>query len=143
MTNKKIIWQTEKAGFEEAVEYLKGRALGAIQSMRTPWKSFNSATVDGLEWSSMTVIAGRPASGKTAILQHLIRDAMEINSTQRMRVLNFQLEMPKRSLAIREFSAAADLSYKQLCSAGGYNLSATELEKIAKYAELKIGRAHV
>jgi len=138
MTNKKLAWQSEKAGFEEAVAYLKGRAIGAIQSMKTPWNSFNAATVDGLEWSSMTVIAGRPASGKTAILQHLIREAMEINSTQQMRVLNFQLEMPKRSLAIREFSAAAGLSYKQLCSAGGYKLSVTELEKIAKYAEYRI-----
>ena len=135
---KKTPWQSEKAGFEEAVEYLKGRAIGSIQSMRTPWSSFNAATVDGLEWSSMTVIAGRPASGKTAILQHLIRDAMEINSTQRMRVLNFQLEMPKRSLAIREYSAAAGLSYKQLCSAGGYTLTVDDFERIAKYTEMRI-----
>lgn len=136
--NKKTPWQSEKAGFEEAVEYLKGRAIGSIQSMKTPWSSFNAATIDGLEWSSMTVIAGRPASGKTAILQHLIRDAMEINSTQRMRVLNFQLEMPKRSLAIREYSAAAGLSYKQLCSAGGYTLKVEDFEKIARYTEKRI-----
>lgn len=136
--NKKLPWQSEKAGFEEAIEYLKGRALGYIQSMKTPWNSFNAATVDGLEWSSMTVIAGRPASGKTAILQHLIREAMEINSTQKMRVLNFQLEMPKRSLAIREYSASEGLSYKQLCSAGGYTLTVNELEKIAKYTEMRI-----
>jgi replicative DNA helicase len=138
MLQKKIPWQSEKAGFEEAVEYLKGRALGSIQSMRTPWNSFNSATVDGLEWSSMTVIAGRPASGKTAILQHLIRDAMEINSTQRMRVLNFQLEMPKRALAIREYSAATGLSYKQLCSASGGKLTVEDFEKIAAYTERRI-----
>ena len=138
MLKRKPRWKSEKASFEEAFEYIKGRAIGSIQSMKTPWNSFNAATVDGLEWSSMTVIAGRPASGKTAILQHLIRSAMEINSAQRMRVLNFQLEMPGRSLAIREYSAATGLTYKQLCSGGNHKLIVDDFEKIASYTERRI-----
>lgn len=135
---KEKIWKSEKAGFEEAIGYIAGRSKGAIHSMKTPWSSFNTATVDGLEWSSLTVIAGRPGSGKTAVLQHLIREAFPLNVGQSMRVLNFQLEMPQRSMAIREFSSVTHNSYRELCSAGGFIVNDEILNKIQSYKDIRI-----
>jgi len=132
------IWKSEKEGFEDAIGYIAGRAKGLIHSMKTPWSSFNTATVDGLEWSSLTVIAGRPGSGKTAVLQHLIREAFPLNVGQTMRVLNFQLEMPQRSMAIREFSSVTSNSYRELCSAGGFKVDEPILEKIKMYKDVRI-----
>ena len=47
-----------------------------------------------------------------------------------MRVLNFQLEMPQRSMAIREFSSVTKNSYRELCSAGGFKVNEEILQKI-------------
>jgi replicative DNA helicase len=132
------IWRSEKKGFEEAIAYIKGRSEGVIHSMKTPWNSFNNATVDGLEWHSLTVIAGRPASGKTAILQQLIREAYPLNVGQTIRVLCFNFEMPQRTMAIREFSSVTDNSYRELCSAGGFKINENIIDKILLYKDQRI-----
>ncbi len=43
-------WKNQKAGYLEALEYIKGRREGVITSLKTPWLKFNDATTDGIEW---------------------------------------------------------------------------------------------
>ena len=63
----KVKWKTQKEGFVESLAYLQGRMRGTITSIKTPWDSFNEATINGIEWHSTTVIGARPATGKTII----------------------------------------------------------------------------
>ena len=110
-------WSTQEKHFKDAIKYLKGRRDGTITSLLTPWPKVNEATTNGLEWHSMTVMGGRPGTGKTTIKDQLIRGAFKLNPASNMRVLEFSLEMLGKTSAIRGMSAHTGRSYKQLCSA--------------------------
>lgn len=130
-------WSTQKNGFQESLLYLKGRKEGTIKSLRTPWKKFNDATTDGIEWNSMTVIGGRPGSFKTGLKDQLIRESFKINHGDKYRVLEFSLEMLQRVSAIREYSSLLGKSYKYLCSADG-TLSEEHLKICFEYAKERV-----
>jgi replicative DNA helicase len=130
-------WNSQREGFQESLRYLQGRMKGEIKSLRTPWVKFNNATTDGLEWNTFTVIAGRPASGKTLIAEQIVRESFPLNPGENFRVLQFQFEMLARTSAIREYSSVIGRSYKYLCSADG-KLSSDDLQKCYDYAKAKI-----
>ena len=130
-------WASQKEGFQESLKYLQGRMRGSIKSLRTPWPKFNDATTDGIEWNTLTVIGGRPASGKTLIAEQIVRESFPLNQGENFRVLQFQFEMLARTSAIREYSSVIGKSYKYLCSADG-KLSDSDLQKCYDYAKLKI-----
>jgi replicative DNA helicase len=131
------IWKSQKEGLKESLDYLKGRKEGVITSIKTPWSKFNDATTDGLEWNTLTVIAGRPGSGKTLIKDQIIREAFVLNPNEVFNVLEFQLEMLARMSAVREYSAVLSKSYKYLCSADG-ELSEEDLQRCYEYAKKKV-----
>ena len=66
-------WKSQKEAYQESLIYLKGRKNGLITSIKSPWSKFNNASTNGIEWNSMTVIGGRPGSGKTLIKDQIIR----------------------------------------------------------------------
>jgi replicative DNA helicase len=133
-------WKSQKEGFQESLSYLKGRMEGSIKSFRTPWAKFNDATTDGIEWNSMTVIGGRPGSGKTLLKDQIIREGFPLNPGQDFRVLEFQFEMLARVSAIREYSSILGKSYKYLCSAdrAAGKLKGDDLQKCFEYAKERI-----
>jgi replicative DNA helicase len=120
--------------YEQAIEYIKKRRDGDIRSIKTPWNSFNRATMNGIEWNSLTVIAGRPASGKTLIGSIITRDAFIYNPEQDFCVLDFQFEMLSRTIAMREISAKTNISSKILNSANE-KISDEDLESAIKFCE--------
>ena len=138
-------WKNQRDGFLEALQYMKGRKEGLITSFKTPWSRMNDATTDGLEWNSMTVIGGRPGTGKTLIKDQLIREGIKLNCTPEeyqsakfpFRVLEFQFEMVKRVSAMREFSSVLGKSYKYICSADG-KISDTDLTLCYEYAKRRV-----
>lgn len=134
---KKKLWKDQKQGFLDSLVYLKGRKDGEIRSLKTPWEKFNDATTDGLEWHSMTVIGGRPGSGKTLIKDQIVREAFVLNPDEKFRVLEFQFEMLARTSAIREFSSVLGKSYKYLCSADG-QLSNEDLAVCYEHAKERV-----
>lgn len=131
------LWSDQKKGFEESLVYLQGRMKGTITSIKTPWAKFNDATTDGIEWNSLTVIAGRPGSGKTLIKDQLIRESFALNKNEKFRVLEFQLEMLPRVSAIREYSSILGKTYKYLCSAEG-KLSEADLQTCYEHAKKRV-----
>jgi replicative DNA helicase len=135
--SKQNLWKSQKEGFADSLKYLKGRMEGRIKSIKTPWDKFNDATTDGLEWHSMTVIGGRPGSGKTLIKDQIVREAFKLNPTENFRVLEFQFEMLARTSAIREYSSILGKSYKYLCSADG-TLTQEDLQICYNYAKEKV-----
>ena len=110
-------WKGQRDGFTQALQYMQGRQKGLIKSIKTPWPKFNDAGVDGLEWNTLTVIAGRSGAGKTLVKDNIISNAFVLNKGENFRVLEFQFEMMARVSAIREFSSIVNLPYKTLCSA--------------------------
>ena len=118
MSNSEPAWDGQYKAFNEALKYMLDRQSGKEKSIQTPWPKFNDAVTDGLEWNTLTVIGGRPGSGKTLIKDQIIRESFVLNPEEDFRVLEFQFEMVGRTSAIREFSSITGKTYKQLCSAG-------------------------
>ena len=130
-------WVGQHAAFSEALKYMNARSKGEEKSIYTPWPKFNDAATDGLEWNTLTVIGGRPGSGKTLIKDQIIRESFALNPNDGFRVLEFQFEMVGRTSAIREFSSMTGKTYKELCSAGSI-LQPDVLNKCLMYAKERV-----
>jgi replicative DNA helicase len=140
-----IRWKSQKDGFQEALNYMLGRRDGTITSFKTPWTKMNDATTDGLEWGSLTVIGGRPGTGKTLIKDQIIREGIKKNCTLEeyesarfpFRVLEFQFEMVNKVSAMREFSSVLGKPYKYICSAG-VRISDEDMIMCRDYSRIRI-----
>ena len=130
-------WDGQYKAFNEALKYMLDRQSGKEKSIYTPWAKFNDAVTDGLEWNTLTVIGGRPGSGKTLIKDQIIRESFVLNPHDKFRVLEFQFEMVGRTSAIREFSSITGKTYKELCSAGS-KLSSEVFNKCHLYAKDRV-----
>lgn len=130
-------WGGQYTSFNEALKYMHNRAKGEEKSIYTPWPKFNDATTDGLEWNTLTVIGGRPGSGKTLLKDQIIRESFSLNPHDDFRVLEFQFEMVGRTSALREFSSITGKTYKELCSAGS-QISSDVLIKCHEYAKQRV-----
>ena len=130
-------WGGQYTAFNEALRYMLDRQSGKEKSIQTPWPKFNDAITDGLEWNTLTVIGGRPGSGKTLIKDQIIRESFALNPNDGFRVLEFQFEMVGRTSAIREFSSMTGKTYKELCSAGSI-LQPDVLNKCLMYAKERV-----
>ena len=129
-------WSSQKTAYRKALSYVYARQQGTITSFKTPWEKVNDAGVNGLEWQSMTVIGGRPGTGKTLIKDQMIREAFSNNKGQNMRVLEFQFEMVARASKVREFCSVLGKPYKYVCSAYEKNkLTKEDFDKL--YAHSK------
>lgn len=136
-TKKPQRWKSQRQGFLDSLHYMQGRMRGEIKSFKTPWTKVNDATTDGFEWHSVTVIGGRPGSGKTLIKDQIIREGFKLNAGENFRVLEFQFEMLARTSAIREYSSVLGKSYKYLCSADG-KISEEHLKMCYEYAKERV-----
>lgn len=134
---KKHKWTNQRQGFLDSLHYMQGRMRGEIKSFKTPWPKVNDATTDGFEWHSVTVIGGRPGSGKTLIKDQIVREGFKLNAGENFRVLEFQFEMLARTSAIREYSSVLGKSYKYLCSADG-KISPEDLRACHDYAKERV-----
>ena len=137
MSKAQKAWAGQYQAFNEALKYMSNRMHGEERSILTPWSKFNDAGTDGIEWNTLTVIGGRPGSGKTLIKDQIIRESFVLNPSEDFRVLEFQFEMVGRTSAIREFSSLTGLTYKQLCSAGS-TLSSSVLNNCHQYAKQRV-----
>lgn len=134
-------WVSRLQAYDKAIEYMRGRANGVITSLKTSSPKINNAGIDGFEWGTATCIAGRPGSGKSLYKEQLIREFFEINTTEKFRVLDFDLEMLLLVTALREFSKVLGKSYKYLCSAEkdefNQKLTKAEFQRLQSYVEQK------
>ena len=137
MSKVKPAWDGQYQAFNDALKYMLARRDGDEKSIQTPWPKFNDAVTDGLEWNTLTVIGGRPGSGKTLIKDQIIRESFVLNPAEDYRVLEFQFEMVGRTSALREFSSITGKTYKELCSAGSV-LEAEVFNKCHMYAKERI-----
>ena len=114
---------------DEAVRYIDDRRHGRIISLKTPWAKYNQVAMGGIEWFTMHTIAGASGSGKTAILNQLETQLIELNPTERFDILSFNFEMLARNLVARKFSKATEKTVKDIFSADS-PLSDKDFERI-------------
>lgn len=115
-TTKPKLWKHISDIHKDGIAYMENRRDGTIKSISTPWKKFDDAGIGGLEWGTITVIGGRPGSGKTLIVNQITRQAHTLNPTQDFCVLDFQFEMSNKTTAVREFSSIVRKTYRELVS---------------------------
>lgn len=125
--------------YTQAIDYALKRRSGEILSIKTPWLKFNEVSMNGLEWNSLTVIAGRPGSGKTLIGSMISREAFRLNPEQDFCVLDFQFEMLARNIALREISSNINVNVRKLASVGG-TITDDDLEAAVKYCDANKNR---
>lgn len=100
----------------KGINYMLDRRDGKIKSLKTPWAKFDDIGMGGLEWGTILTIGGRSGDGKTAIMLQITRNLHKLNPTEDFAVLDFQFEMTSEKTALREFSAFAKKSIKELGS---------------------------
>lgn len=129
-------WKSHAEHYKDALKYMLDRRNGDVYSFKTPWPKFNNASTQGIEFNTITVIGGRPASGKTLLVDQMVREGFALNPGLNLRVLQFQFEMLGRSSKLREFSAVAKKTYKYLCSAEDEGVVITKevFDKCKNYA---------
>lgn len=127
-------WKSQLDSFKEAVKYIDKRSRGEVLSLITPWEAVNKIGIDGFEFPTTVVIAGRPGSGKSLAEQQLVKHAFANTQLKGLRALRFQYEMVGRVSAIREFSSVLEKSYSYICSAEENILSEQELIACKVYA---------
>ncbi len=113
----------EEAARKE-LRYIHGRMTNEIKSIKTPWRKFNRAGMNGLEWGSIVTIAGMSGSGKTAILNELETGLFELNPNEKFAVLSFNFEMIARRLVGRKISKNLRMTTTQI-----YNADTDEPDK--------------
>ena len=127
----------EKAARQE-LNYIKGRMDGNFKSLLTPWRKFNQASMNGIEWGSIITVAGMSGSGKTAILNELETGLFEMNPKEKFAVLSFNFEMMARRLVGRKISKSLNITVKQMYNADleetSRNISQEQYQKAVEYA---------
>ena len=101
----------------EASTYIDDRRHGRIVSLKTPWEKYNKVSMGGIEWYSVHIIAGASGSGKTAILNQLETELIELNPQEEFDILSFNFEMLAKNLVARKYSKALNKTVKELFSA--------------------------
>jgi len=125
---------------DSALEYIDGRRKGRIKSIKTPWKKFNDAHLDGIEWQKIIAIGGMSSSGKTLIAAQLERELFDLNPEEQFMVLSFNMEMPSRQIVIRNIIGRHNIKNDELMSAKGLTLSDEKFEMIRVDLKNEFGR---
>jgi replicative DNA helicase len=121
------------------LRYIKGRMDNQIKSLKTPWKKFDKAGMNGIEWGSIITIAGMSGSGKTAILNELESGLFALNPQENFAVLSFNFEMIARRLVGRKISKKLKMTTTQIYNADvenpTENIKADTYQRAITYVE--------
>lgn len=138
---KALPWRHISQASNAALRYIDGRRKGEIKSLTTPWKKFNNISMGGIEWQTITTIAGMSGSGKTAVLGQLETGLKDLNPDEDFAILSFNFEMLSSRLVARKLSNKMKITTQQLYSASdsfklndNYYMNAVqEARKLNKY----------
>ena len=135
---KKLPFITIEEAARQELRYIRDRMEGKAKSLVTPWRKFNEASMNGIEWGSIITIAGMSGSGKTAILNELETGLFDKNPDEQFAVLSFNFEMIARRLVGRKISKKLKISVKQMYNADlvepDKNISKQQYDKAVEYA---------
>lgn len=117
------------------VEYIDKRRKGGFKSLATPWRKFNEVCMGGIEWNTITTIAGMSGSGKTAVQGQLETGLKDLNPNENFSVLSFGFEMLSSKLVGRKISNKTKLTTQELYSGkSGFILNDAQFAQVEKAA---------
>lgn len=102
---------------EEEITYIENRKSGEEKSLKTSWKCFNAAGLNGLTFNEVNLIGGLSGSGKSLIINQLETALFELNKDIDFIMVTFTFEMSARRQIGRKFSTKLKKSIQQLYSA--------------------------
>ena len=124
---------------DESVRYIQARKDKTIVPLKTRWSKFNKDCCGGLEPNMILTIAGGSGSGKSAFVNTLETDLIDLNTDQDIVILDFSFEMLSYRQIGRKLSNRLRRTTSELYSANDSIDDATldkvkeEAEKIKKY----------
>lgn len=120
----------------DILKYIDGRRKGEFKSLKTPWEKFNDACMGGIEWQTITTIAGVSGSGKTAIVNQLETALFDLNPEEKFSILSLNFEMLSKKLIGRKISHDLKLTTTELYSAvKNVNISDDTFEEAVKVTQ--------
>lgn len=100
--------------YMDKIEYLM-KTPEAVTGIATGYKDYDRLTL-GLQPGDVTVIAGRPGMGKSALILSIVIQALKINPD--MHVAYFSLEMPAEQIVQRAAAIVGGVNLQTLRSGG-------------------------
>jgi replicative DNA helicase len=120
MEEEKKVRGLKYIGIESAakdiITYMNKRRNGLALSLKTPWKKLNEACMGGIEWQTITTIAGMSGSGKSSIINELETGLFDLNPNEDFSVLNFNFEMLAMKIIGRKLSKELGMTTIELYS---------------------------
>lgn len=89
---------------KEAVKYIRQRKNHEIQPLKTRWNKFNIMCGGGIEPGCVYTIAGTSGTGKSAFINCIENDLIEMNPGKELVILSFSFEMLSMRTFVRKLS---------------------------------------
>lgn len=118
----------------ESVKYIKDRKEHNIVPLKTGWNKFNKVCCGGIEPNMIFTIAGTSGSGKSAFVNTLENNLIDLNPDQEIVILNFSFEMLGYRNIGRKLSNKLRRTTSELYSAEN-DLSDEDFAKVEAVAE--------
>lgn len=118
----------------ESVKYIKDRKDHNIIPLKTGWTKFNKVCCGGIEPNMIFTIAGTSGSGKSAFVNTLENNLIDLNPDQDIVILNFSFEMLGYRNIGRKLSNKLRRTTSELYSAEN-DLSDEDFAKVEAVAE--------
>ena len=117
---------------EETLKYINDRRKGNIISLKTRWNKFNNVCF--IEPNMIYTIAGTSGTGKSAFVNTITNDLIDLNPSQEIVILNFSFEMLSYRNVGRLLSNKLKMTTNELYSQYK-NLNDTEYQHIKDTAK--------
>lgn len=114
----------------EIMDFIKDRRTGRIKSLRTKWHKFNNQMLNGVEPNVIITIAGISGSGKSAFINSLETDLIDLNPNIDVVVLSFNFEMLSSRQVGRKLSYKLNKTVKELYSGNSEKIAEEDLNKV-------------
>ena len=119
---------------KESLSYIDARRKHIITPLKTRWKKFNRVCCGGIEPNMIFTIAGGSGSGKSAFVNTLESDLIDLNKRQNIVVLSFSFEMVSSRNVGRKLSNRLRRTTSELYSAE-IDLTDSEFQKVEATAK--------
>lgn len=102
---------------QTALGLMEDRQRGLNLPLRTRWTKLNRVLLGGIDWNTNIVIPALSGSGKSAFVNILVKDLVNINTNEDFDILFFSFEMNSYQHIIRDLCNDLKQEYGTLISA--------------------------